>query len=232
MRWPRWLDRKIDLTGIGTLLLAIATFGAVAIGVRTLNETKSQIGVSKSQIAISTRDLQESHRPVLVGVAESGRLIPRAGSAGRTVPARPYVLPYHGPPLNLVYERPTSTLIIPVENVGAGPALNVSAQVVRWATTRNEYAAPAAAPVTQQAEGTATGLGVGGLVQLEIHMEVPKTREIMWNGSPGFIVSIIYADGAGKRWETLGTWVPEAEAYAGVDVTPWTGHNRYGTRNP
>jgi hypothetical protein len=110
-----------DWTAIGTLalaavtlLLAGATFWMVVLTRRSLTQTKDEI-------ALSRREVEEAHRPVLVPYQRSGsQLVFRGGtipvSGGPHVsendPSRPDVPRY-------------SVAFLPVENVGAGPALNV-----------------------------------------------------------------------------------------------------------
>jgi hypothetical protein len=142
---------------------------------------------------VAERQAGESHRPVIVGVGENGPLIQRVGSSRGEVPGRPYVRPYNGPALQELRRRPTPTtvLIVPVENIGSGPALNVSACVTEWVARHNIYTNVRA---SEQTPGVTAGLGAGSTVQLEIHIQVPKTPDIFANGSPGFVLRITYRD--------------------------------------
>lgn len=54
---------EYDLTAVGTLALALVTLAAVALAVRALKQTQQEIEVSRSQV-------EESHRPLVVPVAD------------------------------------------------------------------------------------------------------------------------------------------------------------------
>ncbi len=94
-----------DLTAIGTLALAVATFVSLIFARRALKQTQREIELSR-------REVEEAHRPVLVPLADSRNLHSTEGSAA----ARPAV-PGEG------------QLRVPIENIGTGPALRVEASV-------------------------------------------------------------------------------------------------------
>ena len=106
-------------------------------------------------------------------------------------------------------------MVVPVENIGSGPALNVSASVTEWVASHNIYTNVRA---SEQTPGVTAGLGAGSTVQLEIHIQVPKTPDIFANGSPGFVLRITYRDVSGKEWVTATTWAPAGDRYAGSAV--------------
>lgn len=218
LKWPRWVERKVDITGIGTILLALATFAAVWVASKALGDATNQIALSRAQLEVAERQAGESHRPVVIGVGENGPLVNRrAGNSRGEVPGRPYVLPYNGPALQELRRGPTPTtvLIVPVENIGSGPALDVSASVTAWVARHNIYTNVRA---SEQTPGVTAGLGAGSTVQLEIHIQVPKTSDIFADGAPGFVLRMTYRDVSEKNWITATTWAPLGDRYAGSAV--------------
>jgi hypothetical protein len=114
-------EPTVDITGIGTLALAMVTVGAVVVGGLALKDAEGQIDVSRKQVA-------ESHRPVVVGVADTARVIPEAlGSGGVVIPrgrkvrAHPYMLQLPGPTGTYpqLAKIAQSVLVVPIENIGS-----------------------------------------------------------------------------------------------------------------
>ena len=84
------------VVGVGTLALAVATFALAVIAWRTMKLTRVSV--------------ERSHRPVVVPATSSSEVVSRLGrvleaSAGMTM-----------------HE---DRLVLPIENVGAGPAINI-----------------------------------------------------------------------------------------------------------
>lgn len=99
---------SFDLTAIGTLALAVATFASLIFARRALNQTQREIELSR-------REIEEAHRPVLVPLADSRRMNDVVTTYGHLT-AEPAV-------------RRRDNLTVPIENIGTGPALRVEASV-------------------------------------------------------------------------------------------------------
>jgi hypothetical protein len=85
----------LDWTAVGTLALALVTAVALLVGSLSLRQTKSEL-------ALSRREVEEAHRPVVVPVRDPPNE-PRIGNQG--------------------------FLDLPVQNIGTGPALRVEVSV-------------------------------------------------------------------------------------------------------
>jgi hypothetical protein len=214
--------RREDITALATAGMAIATFAAVAVGAGALFEAKRQIDVSQRQVT-------ESHRPVLIGVADPGRMIPQASGSGGVVLKQgvkvrdhPYTLQSLGPTGSypqLAHVTKT-VLVVPVENIGSGPALDISAKVTRVEASGGEFITVPASPGNEeQLPGDAAGLAAGSMIQLEIH--VPRANSVTehFEASAGFIMSLTYRDVAGKKWTTETKWLGPDEQYMNSRVT-------------
>jgi hypothetical protein len=158
-----------DWTAVGTLALALATGVALVLGWLTLRQTRSEI-------ALSRREVEEAHRPVVVPVADDRDI-------GRR-PARPQV-------------QNRKELFIPIENIGAGPALDL------WAKVK---IADSEDPQRQAIIG---GLGVNRLLPLWIVLH--GHRDV--SSDDTFRLTVTYADLSGKEWVTHGYWVPESNRW-------------------
>jgi hypothetical protein len=155
-----------DWTAIGTLALALVTAIALVIGWLTLRQTKREI-------ALSRREVEEAHRPVLVPVLDRTRAI-TLEPGGTPNPAEPIV--------------PGNRIFVPVENIGSGPALEVE-----MGLTLDGHNVPDG---LKGHEGTmdAPGIGVGHLTTLEL----PMAGAVI---AP-FDLRLSYRDVAGKPWVT------------------------------
>jgi hypothetical protein len=134
-----------DWTAVGTLALAAVTAVALIIGWVTLRQTKDEI-------ALSRREVEEAHRPVLVPFQRSGTDIKFRGGE----------IPAGGGP-HLSENDPAredlphySATFMPIENVGVGPALNV----------RGEFTGPRGAGTTRFPT-EAVAAGAHGVVTFE-----------------------------------------------------------------
>ena len=94
-----------DWTAIGTLALAVVTLAAVIVAAIALRQTRAAI-------ALSQKEVQEAHRPVVVPVVGEREV----GTASRSM------LPV-GPKVR------DGLVVIPVQNIGVGPALHVEASL-------------------------------------------------------------------------------------------------------
>ncbi len=121
-------DNVFDWTAIGTLALAVATFVSLYFARRSINQTQQQIKLGQQQleqtqreIELSRAEVEQAHRPVIVPFQKSGLSITfrggevfvgRGPAASENPPSRPELPRY-------------SQALLPVENVGMGPALNI-----------------------------------------------------------------------------------------------------------
>jgi hypothetical protein len=172
-----------DWTAIGTLALALVTAVALVIGWLTLRQTRREI-------ALSRREVEEAHRPVLVPVLDRTRAI---------------TLQADGPPVPAVPTVPGNRVFVPVENIGSGPALEVE-----MALTLKGFAVPEG---IRDLEGTmnAPGIGVGHLTTLEL----PLAGAVL---AP-FDLRLTYRDVAGKLWVTRAQFeIGMAQRYDNVSI--------------
>jgi hypothetical protein len=178
-----------NLTAVGTLLLATATSVSVIFAGWALRH-------SRTEIDEMLRQGERAHRPVLIPVADHRRM--ELGALGTMERA---------PRLN-----DGKLLIVPLENIGPGPALNVCGYAMRL------DAADVRPRPVEQAKGQAKVVGVaqGSFFPLEI--EVPA-----WPSNASFELSIVYEDVVGNGWNTRGKWDGEGRTWADVDIEPADG---------
>jgi hypothetical protein len=163
-------------------VLAVLTLGALLLTLKSLNQTQTEI-------ALSRREVEEAHRPVLVPVLDVTRQMQLPN--GEVGPATPTV--------------PGNRILVPVENIGSGPAL----QVEMGLAFRSERVA-----VAHRGEHTmmATGIGVGHLTSLEL----PLAGAVL---SP-FDIRLTYLDVVGKSWVTTARFeMGMAYRYEGLSIT-------------
>jgi hypothetical protein len=174
-------------TAIGTLVLAVVTLTAVVVSTIALRQTRADI-------ALSRKEVEEAHRPVVVPVADRRRLDP-AGPGVSAGPTRP---------------KPVKdeALMVPIENIGSGPALHLEARIVQWLTESGEWSQHGPGP---QTPASAAGLGVGVVMPLEIKLHGIR-------GVSGFWLTLTYSDVAGKGWITKARYVPDRERYEDVTI--------------
>jgi len=172
-------DGTWDWTAIGTLALAVVTSVSLAFGWRSLRQ--------------SQREVEEAHRPVVVPLSD--RRTMDMGSVGETAPAVPL--------------RVLRTLLVPVENVGAGPAIHVEA------TVRREPDLTAAA--------TIVALAASSRIMLEI--ECDAGAELT-----DFCLTLTYEDVAGKVWRTEARYLEEQKRYEAVTISGLGRDRRSGLR--
>jgi hypothetical protein len=128
----------VDPAALVTLVLATAAIIGLILTRRSLNQTQEEI-------ALSRKEVQEAHRPVVVPV-----LIPRAPetastrSSRHTLPCRPSVVD-------------AGVLAVPLQNIGSGPALNVEASMTRV----EDDGSPFPGPSERQTPGSVTGICKG-----------------------------------------------------------------------
>jgi hypothetical protein len=167
------ISDNLDWTAIGTMVLALVTSAGLLFGWRSLRQGQTEV--------------EEAHRPVLAPVADSRHV---RIARGTDLPARPTV------PVN-------GLLVIPVENIGSGPALSV--RVALFPLKPGEWSATWSGQNPVGIIPTAIGV-VQGVTPLEI--ELPDVREV-----PGFELDLSYEDVAGKEWRTFTRWIPTSSRY-------------------
>jgi hypothetical protein len=178
-----------DWTAVGTLALAVVTLAAVIIGTVSLRQTRKAIALSREEV-------EEAHRPVVVPVIVPRPLGAASVSSSRgTVPTRPSVIA-------------EGLLAVPVQNIGSGPALNITA-TVKQLTADHE---PWRGPFEPQTPGTAAGIGRDQIIRIVIRVHGWEER---WS----FELTITYEDVAGKKWSTVGRYIANNEQYLGVAIT-------------
>lgn len=177
-----------DWTAIGTLALAVVTLAAVIVGAVSLRQTRKAI-------ALSRKEVEEAHRPVVIPVviARPPDLMAQSVSGSRrTFPDRPSV-------------AEPGVLAVPVQNIGSGPALRVVASIERLDEQGDLYRGA----IEHQTPGEVAGIGKDQTVPIEIGYHGWEER---WN----FQLRLVYEDVAGKRWVTVGRYIHEHRRYEGV----------------
>jgi hypothetical protein len=174
---------SVDLTAIGTLALAAVTFASLVIAARALKQTKAEIAVSR-------REVEEAHRPVLVPVADNRR-IEFAGLDLASPPARPRFRP-------TAPGVPEGRMVVPIENIGTGPALRIEAGA-KLLTTDGRPAGHGGEP---------TSFGTRSLAASALGwVEIDTAR---WSEGACFALTLDYADVAEVRWRTTARYLVDA----------------------
>jgi hypothetical protein len=196
-------DGTWDWTAVGTLALALATFVSLYFARRALGQAQEQIMLGQRQleqtqreIELSRREVEEAHRPVVVPVVIAGRphLSQSVSRGPSDYPMRPCVME-------------SGKLVVPVQNIGAGPALNVVASIERL----EDDGGPWRGAIEQQTPGKATGISPGAPLHIEVFYHGWEER---WS----FRLTVAYEDLAGKRWATVGDYIGGSRRFEGVAV--------------
>ena len=197
---------ELDLTAIGTLLLAAATFLSLFFVRRSLKQTQTQIKLGQRQLAqtqeeigFSRTEVEAAHRPVVVPVAGGQHFT--LGS-GEDLPAGPYV-------------PETGLLVVPIMNIGLGPALCLGSTIVGL----NSGNGRSGAWSDRQPLGEVTGIGVSEVIDLEI--AIHDLSDV-----PGFKLTLTYDDVAGKGWLTVARWIADHGRYEGLAIRSWRRHRK------
>jgi hypothetical protein len=175
---------------------AIATFVLAVVAVVGLLLTRRSLSQTQEEIALSRREVEEAHRPVVVPI-----LIPRDPAASSTTSSR-HTLP-RGPTV-----VDPGVLAVPLKNIGAGPALRLEASITRLS---DDGTSPTG-PTEPQTPGTLCGIGASEIAAIEIFAHAFEDR---WH----FEVSLTYEDLAGKRWQTVARWNAGERRYTGLEIT-------------
>lgn len=162
------LSDDLDPTGLATAVLALVTVISVLLTRRALKQTQDEIDLSR-------REVEEAHRPVLVPVVDA---------------TRQFTLP-SGDTVTMTPQAVGNRLLIPVENIGSGPALNIS-MTLEFPSEANR--------VMRRGLHTMTtpGIGIGRVVFLELPLVGAAV-------SP-FTLGLRYRDVADKEWITGGRY--------------------------
>jgi hypothetical protein len=166
-----------NATAVGTLALAVVTGISLAFGWKSLRQGQ--------------REVEEAHRPVVMPLVRGTSM--DLGADGRTHKTRPTLLP-------------TGQLVVPVENIGAGPALNLEATMTYY-----DDNGPSSSARGPQTPAAVAGLGVSAFEPLYLDAEG-------WNGD--FLLTIGYDDVAGKTWRTQGRFVRTLRRYVEISNAP------------
>lgn len=198
-------DGAWDWTAVGTLALALATFASLYFARRALGQAQEQIRLGQRQleqtqreIELSRREVEEAHRPVVVPVvvARPPEFVPLPVNKNRSsYPLRPCVVA-------------PGKLVVPVQNIGTGPALNVVVSIERL----QDDGEPWTGAIERQTRGKATGISPGAPVHIEVQYHGWEQR---WS----FRLTVAYEDLAGKRWATVGDYIGGSQCFEGVAVS-------------
>src|SRR5713226_4470511 len=137
----------VDPTALATVFLGLVTVVSLFFTRRSLLQTREEIDLSR-------REVQEAHRPVVTPLVDPARMFTPYGS--EPIPIGP----------QLVRQ---GVLYVPLENVGMGPALSVTAQL----TLLTDDGQVSGANEGGDQPGLAAGIGAGAMTPLE--MRVPGT---------------------------------------------------------
>jgi hypothetical protein len=168
---------SFDLTAVGTLTLAVVTLWLVLVSRRALRQAQMGIEQTQREIELSRQEVEEAHRPVLVPIIDDFKRIQPYGSDERA--ARPFW-------------APSSHLVVPVANIGSGPALDVELAL----TPRNDAGDFSDAWGDAKHTSNIVGVGVGAV------SATPTRIPELSDGVPNFEIWITYLDVAGKQWVT------------------------------
>jgi hypothetical protein len=176
-----------DWTAVGTLALAVVGAVALIVAGLTLRQTKEEMVVSRRQI-------EEAHRPLIIPLKDLREInlatpsgieklsaVPRTDSAGA------------------VEDHPSrqTRLLIPIENLGTGPAIQLAANV-----TVDSSEEPSADQIP--------GLRADGRLFLVFTLQSGDGSRLQ---VPSYKLSVAYQDIAGKQWVTEARYIAEEERY-------------------
>ncbi len=165
----------VELTAFATVGLAVVTFGLAAATSWMVRLTGHALRQNQEEIGLSRSEVEEAHRPVIVPVVD--KTFVNLGADGQHE-KRPQVLP-------------DGRLLIPVENVGPGTALNVEAR----ASLLDDAGHPSTGSSGPQLSAKVAGIGphAGSPLLIQVHN---------WTGTPNFSLRIEYDDVASNGWLT------------------------------
>lgn len=172
-------DGTVDLTGIATILLAFGTLVLAAV-TRVVSQRTAQLAKeTRAAVSLEQEQLNRSQRPVLIPLHGIGDVRYHGGTVSTGQPT--------------IYENPDRPdlpayghLLLPVKNVGTGPALNVRGQV-SLPRGRAEVDFPVVAV---------------GVADDEVVTYVRTGGSLDFHGLESLSGSLVYEDVAGKRYMT------------------------------
>jgi hypothetical protein len=175
-------ERRADITGAATLLLAVATAYLALTTRAEARATMDESRATRDLATLTSTQVERAHRPVLVPLNNGNLLI-----EGTAYFALPQDSGHH--------------LVIPVENVGMGPALRVRA-TARFAAENHDLTTATPFP----------GLGIRkqAALLLSATERVPPGRPFSFEGV------LRYEDVAGQLYETRLNWV--LTEYVNVEI--------------
>lgn len=143
---------------------------------------------TQREIELSRREVEEAHRPVVMPIVRGTFMDLGADGQHETSPKL----------------LQTGQLVVPVENIGSGPALNLEATMTYY-----DDNGPSSTERGPQTPAAVAGLGVSVFAPLYLDAEG-------WNGD--FLLSIQYDDVAGKTWLTQSRFLRGAKRYANISI--------------
>lgn len=181
----------IELTAYATLGLAVVTGALAAATFWMVKLTRRALGQSQDEIAVSRREVEEAHRPVVVPLQDGRRIdfIPQEGDGVRTEAARPSLGGSLGNP----------TLRIPVENVGTGPAIHIEAAIELSGSSSLRAAI--------------TALRADGRTVVEVESGQKDDLRL-----PDYWLTLTYEDVAQKGWITKAHFVGSEDRYTDLTI--------------
>jgi hypothetical protein len=181
---------NIDPTALATFLLAAITLVTVVVGGRALGKTTEEIDLSR-------REVEEAHRPVIVPLLDDAQKMILMFDDITERRARPYYLQ-------------NNRLVVPIKNIGSGPALNISVDV----TPVNDDGQQSTAWGDKNYTLVVSGLGVGEVIPAVV--PIPGLGDV-----PSFRLRVMYTDVAQKAWVTLANYYNlGGGSYASVSIVP------------
>lgn len=171
---------EIDATGIGTVVLAAATAGLAFW-------TRKAVGQGNDE-------LERAHRPVLIALADA-----------KDKGLRPQVLRGTGP----TEEPDPSKFLLPLRNIGMGPALHVTA-IVEFGDSEGR----------RSTHGIDTRCGVAEeAISHLAPFAILVVTDAPVNRLTGFTVALDYEDIAGNQWKTAARYATSDDRFHDVKIT-------------
>jgi len=186
----------LELTAYATLVLALVTGGLAAGTFLSVKLGKDALAQTQEDIKVNRQEVEEAHRPVVVGLADRRKLTSISTEMPADIPCTPYAHTDDG------------HLTVPIENIGAGPALAVEATI----SLRNDDGGPAG--LGGASEAALAALRADGRLPL-----VFAIHGLRGGPAPGFELRMTYRDVSGQSWCTADVFVPNKGTYRGPTIT-------------